>query len=43
MINPLGANIIVPREMLAGIVSAKVAQVKQMAARQAQPGDPMQL
>ena len=43
VINPLGANIIVPREMLAGIVSAKVAQVKQMAARQAQPGDPMQL
>ena len=43
VINPLGANIIVPREMLSGIVSAKVAQVKQMAARQAQPGDPMQL
>lgn len=35
VINPFGANIIVPREMLAGMMSAKVAQAKQAAARQA--------
>lgn len=29
VINPLGANILVPREMLAGIMSAKAAQAKQ--------------
>ena len=34
-INPFGANIIVPREMLAGMMSAKAAQAKQAAARQA--------
>lgn len=34
VINPLGANVIVPREMLAGIMSAKVAQAKQMAEKQ---------
>lgn len=35
VINPFGSNIVVPREMLAGILSAKAAQAKQMAARQA--------
>ena len=35
VINPFGANIIVPREMLAGMMSAKAAQAKQAAARQA--------
>lgn len=35
VINPFGANIVVPREMLAGMMSAKAAQAKQMeAARQ---------
>ena len=34
-VNPFGANIIVPREMLAGIMSAKAAQAKQAASRQA--------
>ena len=34
VINPLGSNVIVPREMLAGIMSAKVAQAKQMAEKQ---------
>lgn len=29
VINPMGANIIVPREMLAGIMSARAAQAKQ--------------
>lgn len=28
VVNPLGANIIIPREMLAGIMSAKAAQAK---------------
>lgn len=43
LINPAGAGIVVPREMLAGIMSAKVAQAKQMAAKQAggfMPKDP---
>ncbi len=35
VINPFGANIVLPREMLAGIMSARVAQAKQMAAKQA--------
>lgn len=34
VVNPFGANIIIPREMLAGMVSAKAAQANQ-AARQA--------
>lgn len=34
VINPYGANIVIPREMLAGMVSAKAAQAKQMAERQ---------
>lgn len=33
VVNPFGANIIVPREMLAGMMSAKAAQVKQAAQR----------
>ncbi len=32
VVNPLGANVIVPREMLAGIMSSKAARMKQMAA-----------
>lgn len=35
VVNPFGANIIVPREMLAGMISAKAAQAKQVIARQA--------
>lgn len=35
LINPTGAGIVVPREMLAGMMSAKAAQAKQMAAKQA--------
>ena len=34
VINPLGANVVVPREMLAGMMSAKMAQAKQMAEKQ---------
>lgn len=34
VINPLGANMIIPREMLAGMMSAKMAQAKQAAERQ---------
>ena len=32
VVNPMGANVIVPREMLASIMSAKAAKVRQMAA-----------
>ncbi len=35
VLNPFGANIVVPREMLAGMMAAKVAQAKELAARQA--------
>lgn len=35
VINPFGANIVVPREMLAQMLSARVAQAKQAAERQA--------
>ena len=35
VVNPFGANIIVPREMLAGMISAKAAQAKQIIARHA--------
>ena len=35
VVNPFGANIVVPREMLAGMMSAKAAQAKQAIARQA--------
>ncbi len=34
VINPFGANIVVPREMLAGMMSAKAAQAKQAAEKQ---------
>ena len=34
VINPFGANIVLPREMLAGMMSAKAAQAKQAAAKQ---------
>jgi len=37
VINPFGANIILPREMLAGIMSARAAQARQMAAQAGQP------
>ncbi len=36
VINPSGANLIVPREMLAGIMSAKAAQAKQAAEKRKQ-------
>ena len=34
VVNPFGANIIVPREMLAGMMSAKAAQARQAARKQ---------
>lgn len=34
VVNPFGANIVVPREMLAGMMSAKAAQARQAAERQ---------
>lgn len=34
VINPFGANIVLPREMLAGMMSAKAAQAKQAAEKQ---------
>ena len=34
VINPMGANIVLPREMLAGMLSARAAQVKKMAEKQ---------
>lgn len=33
-INPLGANVVLPREMLAGMMSARAAQAQKMAAKQ---------
>ncbi len=38
VVNPYGANIILPREMLAGILSAKTAQAQQAAAAARQAG-----
>ncbi|MCI8528473.1 MAG: SseB family protein [Lachnospiraceae bacterium] len=38
VINPYGANIILPREMLASMMSAKIAQAQQMAAAAKQAG-----
>ena len=38
VINPFGANIILPREMLASMMSAKIAQAHQMAAAAKQAG-----
>ena len=34
VINPFGANIVLPREMLAGMMSAKAAQAKQAVDKQ---------
>lgn len=34
VINPFGSNIVLPREMLAGLLSARAAQAKQMAGKQ---------
>ena len=34
VVNPFGANIILPREMLAGMMSAKAAQARQAAEKQ---------
>ncbi|WP_300680806.1 SseB family protein [uncultured Acetatifactor sp.] len=34
VINPMGANILVPREMLAGMMSARAAQMQRMAEKQ---------
>jgi len=42
VINPLGGNVVVPREMLAGMMSAKIAQAKQMAAKQ-KGGEPRKI
>lgn len=39
VINPMGANVVVPKEMVAGIIGARMAQLKQMAAKRA--GTPM--
>ncbi|MCM1191411.1 MAG: SseB family protein [Butyrivibrio sp.] len=33
VINPMGANVIVPKEMVAGMIAARVAQARQMAAK----------
>ena len=38
VINPYGANIILPREMLASMMSAKIAQAQQMAVAAKQAG-----
>ncbi len=35
VINPMGANVVIPKEMIAGIIGARVAQLKQMAAKRA--------
>lgn len=35
VINPFGSNILVPSQMLAGMLAARAAQAKEMAARQA--------
>ena len=42
VINPLGANIIVPREMVANIVAVRMAQAKQAAAKKAENPVPPQ-
>lgn len=39
VINPMGANVVVPKEMIIGIMGARVAHLKQMAAKRA--GTPM--
>lgn len=39
VINPMGANVVVPKEMAAGVIAARVAQIQQMAAKKA--GVPM--
>lgn len=33
VINPMGANVIIPKEMIAGMMAARVAQARQMAAK----------
>lgn len=43
VINPMGANVIIPKEMIAGMMAARVAQARQMAAKKAGipiPGTP---
>lgn len=35
VINPMGANVVVPKEMVAGMMAARVAQARQMAAKRA--------
>lgn len=35
VINPLGANVVIPKEMIAGIMATRIAQAKQMAAKRA--------
>ncbi len=42
VINPLGANVVVPKEMVAGVMAARVSQARQAAARRAGgPGAPV--
>lgn len=39
VINPMGANVIIPKEMIAGMMAARVAHARQMAAKR--PGGPI--
>lgn len=39
VINPMGANVIIPKEMIAGVMAARVAHARQMAANR--PGGPI--
>ena len=40
VINPMGANVVVPKEMIAGIMATRIAQAKQMAAKRASQHKP---
>lgn len=42
IVNPFGANVIIPKEMIAGIVATRMAQAKQMAAMKASGSTPWQ-
>lgn len=39
VINPMGANVVIPKEMIAGVMATRIAQAKQMAVKRA--GAPM--
>lgn len=43
IVNPFGANVIIPKEMIAGIVATRMAQAKQMAAMKAGGSMPEEL